>query len=225
MKNVPTKNLLIVFIPAALIAIAAFTVRAMQYEPLYPSQEEIQEQQKNEQLDQIPILPNDPILGKRSAAKTIIAFEDLSCGKCKEQSELLNKLIEKHPNQVKVVWKSLPVKRVPFSSREAHEYAYCIHQQSKFKKFSEFAFANSNNLNSSILEQIAQKMKLNQEQLDSCLNSNKPSQYLQKNKQLATLLNVKSVPTFFIKNEQIKTPEVLSGWESLLELESTNSNE
>lgn len=226
MKKTPTKNLLIVFIPAVLIAIAAFTIRVIQYEPLYPDQEKVQKQQeKRQKLDQIPIFPNDPILGKRSASKTVIAFEDLTCAKCKQQSEILNNLIEKHPEKVKVVWKSLPVKRVPYSSKRAHEYAYCMQQQNKFEEFSKFAFANSNNLTDTILEQISQKIKISQEKLNKCLASKKPNQYLQKNKQLALLLNVKSVPTFFIEDKQIKAPEVLSGWESLLEIDPTNSNE
>jgi len=211
--NISTKQLLIIFIPIILITVGFFYVNYLQYKPLYP-----EPKTKKEQISEIPIFPGDVILGKKEVPKTIVIFEDLSCAACKQQQKILDKLIEKHPNQVKVVWKGLPIKKFPFSSEKAHKYAFCVSKQNKFKEFMKLAFANSDNLRTAILEEMIKQMDLNQNRLQSCLQRNKAQQYIDRTKKLAKLLNIQSVPAVFLNGEQIKAPETLIQWETKLNL-------
>lgn len=210
--KISTKQLVIIFIPIILLITAFFYVRYLQYTPLFP------EQNKNQEISELPVFPNDPILGSKTGSNTIVAFEDLNCPACKEQQKIFNKLIEKHPNKIKIVWKGLPIKNFPFPSQKAHEYAFCMHRQNKFEKFIELAYANTGNLKTAVLEQISKQMQVDQNKLRTCLNSDKPSNYIKKTKKLAKLLNIQSVPAVFLNGKEIKPSQTVSGWENKLKL-------
>ena len=67
---IKTKNLLVILIPAILIAAFALFVRVIQYEPLFPEidgSEKIAAEKTG--LITIPIYPEDPIMGNKKALK------------------------------------------------------------------------------------------------------------------------------------------------------------
>jgi protein-disulfide isomerase len=211
-----TKKLLTVFVPAiALVAFALF-IRVLQYEPLFPKEENNPADTNGQFV--IPIFPNDPILGDKKAPTTIIAFEDFSCPSCKQQSALLDTLLETYPGKFKIIWKGLPVSEYPYSSKLAHTYGYCAHAQEKFNEFRQLAFANSDNLSESILQKISESLDINTNKFSECLSSTNPQSYFANVEGVATILNIQSVPTFFIDNKQITTPKTETDWETILGL-------
>ncbi len=210
---IKTKHILFIFLPALLVVTATFFIRAIQYEPLFPEQ-----QDSTDQGFAVPIFPEDPVIGERSAPITLIAFEDLGCDACRHQDRILEDVMQRHPGKIKLIWKSFPVTRFPINSENAHLHAFCAHDQNKFEAFKEFAFVNSSNLNQQTLGIIAQEVDLNERKQNSCLESDRPQAYLARNKQLATLLNIGSVPTFFLENKQIPAPQTAEGWIALLNL-------
>ena len=204
------------FLPAIILILAAVLFRVYEYN-------RITELSKPDPLIdrgqiQIPILPDDPILGSKKAPITIVAFEDLGCAGCADQDALLSQLQERHPDQVKIVWKALSVTTVPYPTRLAHEYAYCAHDQDKFAAFKDAAFANTQNLSPDVLEIIAEQAELDADDLDSCLASGASVLYAQQNEQVGQALGIQAVPAFFIKNIQVDHPTTISGWETLLQL-------
>ena len=206
-----------IFLPAILIVSFAFFIRVIQYEPLYPKQKK-DKGQSNEQITQIPIYPGDPILGNKKAATTIMVFEDFGCEACAEQMETLRLLIEEHPKQVKIVWKSLPVTRIPISSEMAHQYGYCANKQNKFSAFEKLVFDNNFDLSEGQLVSLAESAELNEKKLKECLVSTEMQNYQELTNQLARALNIQSVPAVFLNHVQIQPPDSLSSWEALLGL-------
>lgn len=214
---IKNRQLLLIFIPAILLATFIFFIRFVQYEPLRPKDKEVANNNAQKQLE-IPIFPNDPIIGDKKAGITIITFEDYGCESCKAQMTILEKLIEKHPNKIKIIWKGLPATQFPYSSNLAHEYSYCANQQDKFLEFSRLAFANNNNLQPEILNTMSEQIGLNEKKLTQCLESGEAEKYISTNEQLGLLLNIQSVPTIFLNNKQIENPQILEHWETLLNL-------
>lgn len=208
-----TRHLLIIFLPALILAAFVLFIRLIQYEPLYP---EVEEPSNVESLSIIPIFPEDPILGNKKAGQTVILFTDLGCEHCQQEAQLIDELLQKHPDKVKVVWKLLPVVRFPRSTALAHEYAFCASRQNKFKNFADLAFANLDNLTPEILQLIAKEVELNQEKLAKCLQSAEPKLYQQKTEQLAWGLGLQAVPAVFLNNKQIPAPQLLEEWEALI---------
>ncbi len=211
-----SRQLLIIFIPAIIISSLVLFVRVIQYEPLFPKQENIEKQPA---VDfSVPIFGEDPIIGDRRAPATLLVFSDLGCDHCRLQFSLWEQLMAQYPKKVKIIWKSLPVVSFPYSTELANQYAFCTNQQGKFLDFIRLAFTNSADLSPAIVESLAQSADLNQEKLQTCLDSGAAQAYLQKTEQLATLLNIQSVPTVFLNNKQIEPPQILEGWKTLLNL-------
>lgn len=211
------KKIYKVFIPAILLCALALFIQIVRYEPLIPKMDE---QKKDEQSSKfiIPILPTDPIIGNKKSPVTVVAFEDFSCGGCKAQHELFLELQNQYPDKVKMVWKGLPVNDFPYPSSDALKYGICAHEQKKFDEFASYAYANATNLSPGTLSQIADEIQLDRSDLDSCLSSERPAKQIELTKEIARTLNLQSVPTFFINNTQIQTPQSLDAWKQILGL-------
>lgn len=205
---------ILVFLPALLLMGLFLFIRVVQYEPLNPPSGA----DTTDGLLQIPIFANDPIMGSAAAPKTLIAFEDLGCEHCHIQHGYLKELINKHPTQVKVVFKTLSVTKFPQDTRTAHQYAFCAHQQGKFEAFKDLAFINYSNLSEVILQTIADKVALDDVLLAECLASHVPDAYLSQNEAVASSVGLQSVPTIFYQNRQVALPNSVAGWEQLLGL-------
>lgn len=209
-----TKRLLLAFIPAFLLLALTIFIRIVQYQPLNPKPE----QAGNPEEFVIPISPNDPILGNKKAPKTLIAFEDFGCEHCKVQSELLDQVLQEHPNAFKLIWKGLPVSKFPVDTRASHRYAFCFHEQQKFEEFESYAFANYQNLSQAVLDAIVSQVDINKKVLDECLSSTRPDAHIAQVEQIARALNIQAVPAIFIDNKQITTPQTKEEWVALLGL-------
>ena len=210
-----TSKLLLIFIPALLLLGLGLFIRITQYEPLIPSAKTLAEQN----AFKLPILPTDPILGEKKAPKTIIAFEDFACEHCQFQQELLSEVREKHPNDVKIVFKGLPVATFPFDSRIAHAYAFCAEQQGEFELFASYAFTNGSNLSESVLNTIVEQIEgLDAQIMERCIESYLPEQHISTTEQIAATVQLQTVPTFFVNNKQIQNPQTVEEWENILGL-------
>jgi protein-disulfide isomerase len=211
------KTLLFLFIPAIIIACFTLFIRVIQYQPLYPKIENYDKLNTHESLT-IPIYLEDPIIGDKKAGKTIIAFEDFACEGCKIQSIILDQLLQKNPGKLKIIWKGLPVNQFPYPSELAHKYAFCANEQEKFIEFQKLAFTNGDNLSAEILDIIISQLDIKESKFKTCLESNDPQKHITQTEQLGMVLNIQSVPTFFMNNKQIETPTNIEGWETLLKL-------
>ena len=205
----------LIFIPAILIAIFALFFRVVQYESINNVPEE--ETALPDDF-RIPIYPDDPIIGKRTARKTIIAFEDFGCEGCRIQSDILERIIAKHPDDVKVIWKGLPVTHFPFPSNEAHRYSYCANKQGEFEPFTKLAFSQFDNLSPTTLDAISEKVELKDKKLRECLENPGTNAHIDRTAQLANILNIQAVPAMFVDFTQVQPPVTVSGWEALLGL-------
>ncbi|MBU0596596.1 DsbA family protein [Patescibacteria group bacterium] len=214
-----TRHLYLIFIPAIAIVLFVFLIRVIQYEPLLPySLDEINNTDNNEKESLVVLFEDDPLLGKKKAPRTLIVFEDFGCESCATLSENLNELLVTYPDDVKVIWKMLPVTRFPIPTDLAHEYAYCANSQNKFEKFKDLAFANRDNLSEITLKTISAQIELNPKKLEACLVSPEVTSYFEKTEDLAQMLNIQAVPTVFYKNTQIQPPDTLLGWQVFLGL-------
>lgn len=211
----PLRRLLLIFIPAVLFAGLIFFYRTSQILSTDPSKQK-KESAEEQSLNYIPIFPEDPIIGRKEAPITIIAFEDFGCEHCKALDETFHAFLETHPTQVKIVWKGLPVTRFPYPSDLAHRYAYCAEQQGQFDAFKTYAFANAANLSETTLSTIEGQLKINNDRFQTCLDSGHADAYTNKNKEIAQVFGIQSVPALFLNNQQITVPANASMWEQLL---------
>lgn len=212
---VKTKNIIFLFVPAIAVAGFALFLSISQYEPTYLKKEIIKTEEENKNF--VAIFTEDPILGNPKSPKTIIAFEDFGCGRCREQMQIFNQLLEKYPNQIKIIWKSLDVTKFPSSAELSHSYAFCANQQNKFSEFKN-NLLKLEDINETSLKTSLNQISLDKNLFDNCLQSKEVLDYKEKNRQLATVLGIQTVPTIFINNKSIQEPLTLEGWQALLSL-------
>ncbi len=208
------RNILLIFIPAIIVATFAFFVSFIQYQP---DKIVYNDPNKLEALNIVPIFNEDIILGDRKAPKEIISFEDLGCSRCQGQMQIFEDLLNKYPGKVKIILKTLNVTTFPFASDEAHKYLFCANAQNKFYEFRN-ALLEAGQLDSDTIKSVSNTIGLNNESLQECLNSEELTNYIQKNEALAKQLGIESVPTTFIDDKVIQEPLNLAGWEALLSL-------
>lgn len=207
------RHIVLSLFPAILVALFAVFVVVIQYNPAPETDDEAADRAL-----QIPLFADDPILGDLRAPVTLVAFEDLGCGGCAEQDQIFTQLLAKHPERLKIVWKPLSVTTIPYSTRQAHEYAYCANEQGLFETFKALAFANRTALDSTTLEILIDEAELDRDVLGTCLASGRPQNALDQNELLAQALNIQTVPTIFLDNTQVSHPTTIAGWETLLQL-------
>ncbi|MBI5728389.1 MAG: thioredoxin domain-containing protein [Candidatus Magasanikbacteria bacterium] len=213
-----TRHLLLIFLPAILIAGIALAVRVTQFQSLYPKDTPEEDSDTSQNGVPIPILPSDPIIGERGAPITIITFEDFGCPACRDQINLLDTLRGRYPKKIKIIWKGLAVTRIPYPSRLAHEYAFCANRQGKFAPFAAKAFDSIANLSPGSLESIATAIPLNEAALAPCLAGDDVKNAMKQTEQIAELFHIQSVPTIFVNNKQVEPPRGVEGWVTLLGL-------
>lgn len=216
-KELTHKKIFLVFIPALLLGSLALFIQIIRYQPLYPDPITPPTTEDDRPFI-IKLNPDDPVLGNKRAPHTIVAFEDFSCGNCLTQHRLFTSLQAQYPDKVKIIWKGLPVQEFPYSSLDSIRYGYCAAEQNKFNEFASYAFENYTNLVIETLDIISEEVALDETDLAECLSSTRPNQWVQDTKQIAQTLNVRSVPTFFINNIQIKTPGSIEEWKQLFNL-------
>ena len=165
------------------------------------------------------------ILGDQKASVTFIEYADYQCPFCtsffKETEPLLIKdYVDK--GNVKMVYKDFAfLDQFAGGKNESHlaaEAAACAADQGKFWDYHDLIFKteiadqqanpgkseNNGNLNVEKLESLAQELGLNKNQFNSCLESNKYKDKIQKEVVEAQALGVKATPTFFINGQKFE---------------------
>ncbi len=211
------KQLLLIFIPAFCLMALILFIRIVQYEPLYSTPKN-QSENTSEEKSSIPIFPEDPILGDKKAASNVLIFADFGCEHCKSDYDIIKELITQYPKKVKVIWKGLPVTKFPYNSEPAHRVAFCAQKQGKFEPLADVFFENQTSLSPENIQTFATQVGLNQTELATCVEAADTTSYIQKNKDLARLLNIQAVPAVFLNNNQIPTPQSLEEWKTVLSL-------
>lgn len=213
-----TRNKTFYLLIAAGILVAGLGVfvQWLRYEPLYPGKTSSQE---SAALNIIPLFPDDPLLGFSRAPVTVVAFMDLGCPSCREDTRVFMKLIEKRPQKLRLVWKGLPTTRVPYSSDVALIHAWCA---AKFGKFAEFLSAAIEQgdaiLEDAVLRETRSSVGLQTAAFEQCLSGREATSAAERTAEIAKTAGIQRVPTIFINNKQIQPPSSVEEWETLLGL-------
>lgn len=116
--------------------------------------------------DQLLRDPRDYSVGPTDAKVQFVEFFDYNCGFCKRSTDLLESIIAKHPDDVRVVFKEVPVLTGPEgTSHTAARAALAAARQGKYQKF-HFALMEQRSLTDARILEIAKAEGLNVEQLE-----------------------------------------------------------
>ncbi len=183
------------------------------------AQEDAERQAKvDRRLETIPDglydYPMTPKLGSDNPDVTIVEFFDYNCGFCKRVINDVNRVIEED-DKVRFIFKELPI--LSESSETAARFALAANMQDKYLEYHTELMSFRGRLNDQILEELAQKIGLDLEQLKIDAESDVVSAALEKNMDLARELGARGTPFFVIGKEKVPGAIGYSRMKSLIQ--------
>ena len=122
-------------------------------------------------------------------------------------------MLEKYPNDVKLVIKNIPLHTF---SRKAAIAALAAGKQGKFWEIHEKLFANQKELSDAKVESIAKEIGLNMEQFNKDLKDPTIVSLIDRDLNDGLQANIRKTPTIVI-NGKLLTKESLSGFQEAIE--------
>lgn len=158
-----------------------------------------------------------PVLGDKSSPVTIFEFADFQCPYCRESQRVLKQLLKDHGQNVKLIFKHLPLE-MHTQAFAAARAAFCAGEQDRFWEYHDALFTTSS-LDTTVLQKTARALKLDLKTFDACLRSDHSSDAVNRDRREAAYLGISSTPTFFVNGKMVQGVIGLDGFRSLIEQE------
>jgi protein-disulfide isomerase len=148
-------------------------------------------------------LPNDPIKGDSASPVSIYLFVDYEVENIVNVLDIMDNLILKHPDDLRLIWKDLPLPKHYFAKGAALA-ARCALDENKYWEYSEQLLRKERSLSLDLYQSIANNLEMNLDNFLSCYKSGKYLYDIENNVREAYVLDVYDIPTIFINQEKIE---------------------
>lgn len=163
--------------------------------------------------------PRDIIIGPDNAKVTIIEFFDYNCGFCKRSTEWLRATMEKHPDDVRVIFKETPVlDGRSKTSRHAAKAALAAARQGKYSTV-HFSLMNERGLTKERIRKIVEKAGLDMKKFDADMKDVQIEKHIEDTLQLARQIPALAGTPFFVINDEYLAGADTKRLQALLEQE------
>lgn len=146
--------------------------------------------------------PSDPFRGNEQADNKFYIYSSFSCSHCADFSLELKKLLEKHSNKVKIIWKDA-VSNNDFVGEKAALAARCAQQQGRFWEYHDLLFANQSKLTDQDLIEYAKTLNLNESGFISCFSLKKTAGIILDSQNEALAVGVDGTPYIFVNGQRL----------------------
>jgi len=141
------------------------------------------------------------VKGNADAPITIVEFADFQCPFCSKAQPLVNNVLAKYKDKVKLAYLDFPLSQIHQHAEAAAEASRCALEKGKFWQMHDAMFADQSKLDEAALVKMAMGLGLDQKSFESCLKSSKYKEVVQKDLQVGSQAGVNGTPTFFINGE------------------------
>ncbi|OBK70825.1 Na+/H+ antiporter NhaA [Mycobacterium sp. 1274761.0] len=156
-----------------------------------------------------PIDPDrDHIRGDVDAPLTLVEYGDFECPFCSRATGSIDQVREHFGDQLRYVWRHLPLERVHPRAFDAARASEAAALQGKFWEMSRALFAHSEDLEWSDMYRYAVSIGLDIERFDKDVrvHAAKVLHHVQDDAQDAEVMDLNSTPTFFVNGKRHKGP-------------------
>jgi protein-disulfide isomerase len=133
---------------------------------------------------------------------------------------LLEQVLEKNPDTVKIVFKNMPLRFHKFAEPSARA-ALAAHKQGKFWEFHDKLFGVEK-LSDEVINNVAVELQLDMDQFTKDMNSPEIRQMVNKDLLDAQKAGVTGTPTIFINGKKLKNRS-LAGFQAMIDKELKGS--
>ena len=128
---------------------------------------------------------------------------------------VLEQVLEKNPNQVKLVFKNFPIRNHKFAMPAAVA-ALAADKQGKFWEFHDLLFKDYNRLNEQKVKEIAQQLKLDIKKFEKDRKDPRIRAMINRDMAEGNRAGVRGTPTVFINGRLLRN-RTLAGFQELIE--------
>jgi len=155
--------------------------------------------------------PRDVSIGPKDAKVTVVEFFDYNCGFCKTSSDWLKGVMDKYPNDVRIVFKELPIlDGRTKTSRNAAKAALAAARQGKYSTV-HFSLMAERSLTKERVLAIAEKAGLDMDKLKKDMDDPGMDRQLEDGLLLANRIpSLTGTPFFVINDDFIAGADVKS---------------
>jgi protein-disulfide isomerase len=151
----------------------------------------------------IKVDDSGPSKGSQNAAVTVVEFSDFQCPFCKQANGTLKQLLASYGNNVRLVFKHMPLPNHPQAFKAA-QAAVCAGEQGKFWEYQDTLFEHSGDLSTDALKRYSANLGLKANEFNTCLDSEASRTAVMKDMQEARQVGVRSTPTFFVNGKAVR---------------------
>ncbi len=128
---------------------------------------------------------------------------------------VLEQVLEKYPNEVKLVFKNFPLRNHKFAMPAAIA-ALAAEKQGKFWEFHDLLFKDFNRLNAQKVKEIAQQLNLDREKFDKDQQDAQIRALINRDMSEGNRVGVRGTPTVFINGRLLRNRS-MAGFQNLIE--------
>lgn len=146
---------------------------------------------------------SSPVKGNADAKVTIIEFSDFECPFCTRGKATMEEVLKNYPNDVKIVFKNLPL---PFhqNATPAAKAALAAGKQGKFWEMHDKLFDNQRELTQANFEKFAKDLGLDVGKFKTDMNDPEIDKQIEADKKLAEQHGIQGTPGFFVNGVAVK---------------------
>jgi protein-disulfide isomerase len=172
-------------------------------------------------IHRVPI-EGAPVAGPPEALVTVVAFEDFQCPACASVEPTLAELRRRYPNELRIVWRNLPLwvhPDAPLAAEAAME-AFVQGGDAAFWRFHDTLFAHRGSegwLERPALERYAREQGLDLARFAAALDAHAHDARVQADVRLATRFGLMATPGFFVNGRLVRGVQPLERFVALIE--------
>jgi len=164
----------------------------------------------------LAVAASGPMRGHDTAAVTIVEFGDFQCPYCREAETALRTVMERHPKDVRLVFRNLPLTQIHPNAKVAAEAAVCAGRQGRFWEMHDAMYEDQSALTSERLKRTAARLGLDAGRFASCLTDDATGRALGDDAAAALALGLSGTPYFFINGRPIDGNVPVETFESII---------
>jgi protein-disulfide isomerase len=153
-----------------------------------------------DQVKQIELM-GSPSKGPTDAPVVIVEFADFECPACRAASPVVDSVLEKHPNDVRLVFKNFPLE-IHQNAETAARAAMAADRQGKFWDMHHALFTSEAPLTRSTLDSLAKKLGLDMTQFGKDLESEATADLVARDRKQGEAAKLHATPTIFINGRE-----------------------
>jgi protein-disulfide isomerase len=159
-----------------------------------------------------------PSKGPSSAPIELIEFSDFQCPFCLRAYPTVNQVLSTYGDKIRLVYRHYPLPSHP-NARPAAEASQCAAEQGQFWQYYERLFADQTKLSDAELKQSAAALGMDASRFNTCVDSHKYKDRVEKDILEGNEAGVSGTPAFFINGRMLTGAQPFDAFKRIIDEE------